>query len=198
MAGLSPDPALKPLRPGLAAVTRPLTVTACAALLGMDPAAFLKLNGLSEDTVLRPGWAVRTGGAGPSLTPQAHGAVMPEAEPVSRAAEETGLPADSPGAGEASPAADTAGNGDPSPEEEAPEFRVVPGALAPQLADWCQGAGWQMVWRAGRDVAIVSSVSYKGPFASALEAVFRDLRAVGQPFRVTVFEGNRVVDVAEE
>lgn len=195
---LPPDPALKPLRPGLAAVTRPLTVTACAALLGMDPAAFLKLNGLSEDTVLRPGWAVRTGGAGPSLTPPAHGAVMPEAEPVSRAAEETGLPADSPGAGEASPAADAAGNGDPSPEEEAPEFRVVPGALAPQLADWCQDAGWQMVWRAGRDVAIVSSVSYKGPFASALEAVFRDLRAVGQPFRVTVFEGNRVVDVAEE
>lgn len=39
---------------------------------------------------------------------------------------------------------------------------------------------------------------YKGPFASALEAGFRDLRAVGQPFRVTVFEGNRVVDVAEE
>ena len=74
----------------------------------------------------------------------------------------------------------------------------MPGALAPQLADWCQGAGWQMVWRAGRDVAIVSSVSYKGPFVSALEAVFRDLRAVGQPFRVTVFEGNRVVDVAEE
>ena len=84
---LPPDPALKPLRPGLASVTRPLTVTACAALLGMDPAAFLKLNGLSEDTVLRPGWAVRTGGAGPSLTPPAHGAVMPEAEPVSRAAE---------------------------------------------------------------------------------------------------------------
>lgn len=103
-----------------------------------------------------------------------------------------------PAPGEASPAADAAGNGDPSPEEEAPEFRVVPGALAPQLADWCQDAGWQMVWRAGRDVAIVSSVSYKGPFASALEAVFRDLRAVGQPFRVTVFEGNRVVDVAEE
>ena len=123
---------------------------------------------------------------------------MPEAVPVSPAAEETGLPADSPGAGEASPAADAAGNEDPSPEEEAPEFRVVPGALAPQLADWCQDAGWQMVWRAGRDVAIVSSVSYKGPFASALEAVFRDLRAVGQPFRVTVFEGNRVVDVAEE
>lgn len=65
---LPPDPALKPLRPGLAAVTRPLTVTACAALLGMDPAAFLKLNGLSEDTVLRPGWAVRTGGAVPDAS----------------------------------------------------------------------------------------------------------------------------------
>lgn len=194
----SPDPALKPLRPGLAAVTRPLTVTAAAALLGMDPAAFLKLNGLSGNTVLRPGWAVRTGGDGVTPTPPASESRTPEEEPVSGAPEETGPAADGSGAGQAASGPEAAGEETSSPEEEAPEFRIVPGALAPQLADWCRSAGWQMVWRAGRDVAIVSSVSYKGPFATALPAVFRDLRAVGQPFRVTVFEGNRVVDVAEE
>ena len=174
-------PALKPLEAGLAAVTRPLSVTACAALLGMDPEAFRKLNGLAPDTVLKPGWAVRTGGH--PLPDEAYGA-----EPQTDAASAEDTPDN---AGESRAESDL-------PEADAPAFLIAPGALAPQLAGWCRDAGWQLVWRASRDVSIVSSVSYKGPFASALRAVFRDLRAVGQPFRVTVFEGNRVVDVAEE
>lgn len=174
------EPALKPLGADLAAVTRPLSVTACAALLGMDPEAFRKLNGLAPDTVLKKGWAVRTGG---HTLPEA----AEEAEPRAEAA-----PEETPDNAKEPPA-----ESDPV-EAEVPVFLIAPGALAPQLAGWCRDAGWQLVWRASRDVSIVSSVSYKGPFASALRAVFRDLRAVGQPFRVTVFEGNRVVDVAEE
>lgn len=192
------DPPLKPLQPGLAAVTRSLSATAAAAFLGMPPSAFLKLNGLTHDTVLRPGWAVRTGVAGQPMTPPPSKPARPEAVPVSRVVEEMQPGSAGAGAAKTSSGPDAAENEASATEEEMPAFRIGPGALAPQLSEWCRIAGWQMVWRAGRDVSIVSSVSYKGPFASALEAVFRDLRAVGQPFRVTVFEGNRVVDVAEE
>ena len=67
---LPPDPALKPLRPGLAAVTRPLTVTACAALLGMvgriAPPAQRPRHAAAhgQDQPLR---ALRTGVSGPDI-----------------------------------------------------------------------------------------------------------------------------------
>ena len=78
---------------------------------------------------------------------------------------------------------------------QAAEYTLVPGTFIAQLSRWCERAGYQLVWKADRDVEILSNVAYRGAFSRCLSLVFRDLAAAGQPFRATLYERNRVLEV---
>ena len=77
-------------------------------------------------------------------------------------------------------------------------YKLEPGTLISQVSRWCDQAGYQLVWKADRDVEIVSYVQYRGAFFRTLKNLFKDLAKAGQAFRVTVYESNRVVEVTDE
>jgi hypothetical protein len=77
-------------------------------------------------------------------------------------------------------------------------FSVAPGHLLPQVRQWAERAGYQLVWRPDRDFNLASHAAYPGEFKDAMGRLFSDLAQGGHPLRVCIYESNHVVEVTEE
>lgn len=107
-----------------------------------------------------------------------------------------------------SPAMPPASNqvSDPTSEHRMAPAQAVPsqiyalgiGPLSRQLAQWCNLAGYQMVWNADDDYDITSHSAFGGDFKSALSELFNSLMDAGHPLRATIYERNRIVEVTGE
>ena len=202
-----------------------MTAGAAAAALGLDEVAFCRWNAVSPDSTLVRGRALRLAESGleqarASVPEDGAGTSADSGQTRSPSASPAPAAGDCPGDGPAvpgtvsgpsasiapsvlrAPAADrelsparSAQAAPPPPQIMA--FPLEPGTLIAQLSLWCDQAGYQLVWKACRDVEILSHVTYRGTFARSLSNVFRDLSAAGQAFRVTLYERNRVVEVTD-
>lgn len=77
-------------------------------------------------------------------------------------------------------------------------WQIQPGLLRAQLEKWSARAGYQVVWNVSRDYSIQNNTSFEGSFVDALTQLFTGLQQLGNSFKVTVYQGNRVVLVSEE
>lgn len=73
-----------------------------------------------------------------------------------------------------------------------------PGLLRAQLESWAALADYQVVWDVTRDYSIQNDTLFQGSFVDALTKLFTGLQQMGNSFKVTVYQGNRVVLISEE
>jgi hypothetical protein len=77
-------------------------------------------------------------------------------------------------------------------------WAINQGSLSSQLMGWASSAGYQLVWKVNRDLEMTSYSQFPGSFHEAMKNLFNGLAQAGHPLRVTLYEGNRVVEVVEE
>ena len=77
-------------------------------------------------------------------------------------------------------------------------WEIVKGEmLKAQLERWATDAGYTLIWSAHNDYEMQSNSTFNGPFKDAVKAFFGALQSNGHALRVTIFEGNSVVEVSE-
>lgn len=77
-------------------------------------------------------------------------------------------------------------------------WEIVKGEmLKAQLERWATDAGYTLIWSAHNDYEMQSDSSFTGSFQAAVKAFFGALQSGGHALRVTIFEGNRVMEVSE-
>ena len=77
-------------------------------------------------------------------------------------------------------------------------WEIVKGEmLKAQLERWAADAGYTLIWSAHNDYEMQSNSTFNGPFKDAVKAFFGALQSNGHALRVTIFEGNSVVEVSE-
>jgi len=91
------------------------------------------------------------------------------------------------------------GNSDAAPSAvPAPSWISEPGSLHSQLDSWAIKAQYQLVWKAKHDFELEARAKFDGDFVGAIKQLFSGLHRGGNPLRVTVYQGNNVVEVAED
>lgn len=75
---------------------------------------------------------------------------------------------------------------------------INPGLLRGQLEAWSARAGYQLVWEAKNDFEMFSQASFEADYIGAVTGLFSGMHAQGNPLRVTVYQGNRVLKVTED
>ena len=91
------------------------------------------------------------------------------------------------------------GNSDAAPSAvPAPSWIIEPGSLHSQLDSWAIKAQYQLVWKAKHDFELEARAKFDGDFVGAIMQLFAGLHRGGNPLRVTVYQGNNVVEVAED
>lgn len=91
------------------------------------------------------------------------------------------------------------GNSDAAPSAvPAPSWIIEPGSLHSQLDSWAIKAQYQLVWKAKHDFELEARAKFDGDFVGAIKQLFAGLHRGGNPLRVTVYQGNNVVEVAED
>ena len=77
-------------------------------------------------------------------------------------------------------------------------WEIVKGEmLKAQLERWATDAGYTLIWSAHNDYEMQSNSTFNGSFQAAVKAFFGALQSNGHALRVTIFEGNSVVEVSE-
>ena len=77
-------------------------------------------------------------------------------------------------------------------------WEIVKGEmLKAQLERWASDAGYTLIWSAHNDYEMQSNSTFTGPFKDAVKAFFGALQSGGHALRVTIFEGNNVMEVSE-
>lgn len=77
-------------------------------------------------------------------------------------------------------------------------WEIVKGEmLKAQLERWAADAGYTLIWSAHNDYEMQSNSTFNGPFKDAVKAFFGALQSNGHALRVTIFEGNNVMEVSE-
>lgn len=77
-------------------------------------------------------------------------------------------------------------------------WEIVKGEmLKAQLERWASDAGYTLIWSAHNDYEMQSDSTFTGPFKDAVKAFFGALQSNGHALRVTIFEGNNVMEVSE-
>ena len=77
-------------------------------------------------------------------------------------------------------------------------WEIVKGEmLKAQLERWATDAGYTLIWSAHNDYEMQSDSTFNGPFKDAVKAFFGALQSNGHALRVTIFEGNNVMEVSE-
>lgn len=77
-------------------------------------------------------------------------------------------------------------------------WEIVKGEmLKAQLERWATDAGYTLIWSAHNDYEMQSNSTFNGPFKDAVKAFFGALQSNGHALRVTIFEGNNVMEVSE-
>ncbi|MDR2893681.1 MAG: TcpQ domain-containing protein [Deltaproteobacteria bacterium] len=79
-----------------------------------------------------------------------------------------------------------------------PSWRMYPGLLRPQLEAWASEAGYSVVWKAKRDFEMETEVNFEADFIGMLHNLFLQMHEQGTPLKVTVYQGNNVVEITEE
>lgn len=81
------------------------------------------------------------------------------------------------------------------PVQAEPLFTLTKGSLFGQLQAWAKQEGYALVWNAPRDYQLEVPASFQGSFLTALQELFKGLNTGGAMLRVTVHQGNHVVEV---
>lgn len=77
-------------------------------------------------------------------------------------------------------------------------WEIVKGEmLKAQLERWASDAGYTLIWSAHNDYEMQSNSTFNGSFQAAVKAFFGALQSNGHALRVTIFEGNNVMEVSE-
>ena len=85
-----------------------------------------------------------------------------------------------------------------NPAEEARSWEIIKGEmLKAQLERWATDAGYSLIWSAHNDYEMQSDSSFTGSFQAAVKAFFGALQSGGHALRVTIYEGNKVMEVSE-
>ena len=120
--------------------------------------------------------------------------VSPVSSPLSASTssgDTAAVPASLPADAEIVPVSNPAGMGVRS-------WEIVKGEmLKAQLERWAADAGYTLIWSAHNDYEMQSNSTFNGPFKDAVKAFFGALQSNGHALRVTIFEGNSVVEVSE-
>lgn len=69
--------------------------------------------------------------------------------------------------------------------------------LRSQMEGWAAVAGYSLVWNARHDYEMRSSATFTGSFHDAVKRFYAALQANGLALRVTIYEGNKVMEVNE-
>ncbi len=69
--------------------------------------------------------------------------------------------------------------------------------LRDQMADWAARADYTLVWNAQNDYELRGSATFRGEFIDAVKTFFAALQANGLALRVTIYQGNKVMEVSE-
>lgn len=80
----------------------------------------------------------------------------------------------------------------------APEWNVQQGSLYSQLEGWANRAQYQLIWKATHDYELEAQAAFGGDFVEAIKQLFVGLHRGGHALRVTVYQGNKVIEVAED
>ncbi|WP_297226733.1 TcpQ domain-containing protein [uncultured Desulfovibrio sp.] len=124
---------------------------------------------------------------GPRVSP------VPSPVPTSTPSGDTAaVPASLPADAEIIPVSNPAGMGGVR------SWEIVKGEmLKAQLERWATDAGYTLIWSAHNDYEMQSNSTFNGSFQAAVKAFFGALQSNGHALRVTIFEGNSVVEVSE-
>lgn len=88
----------------------------------------------------------------------------------------------------------------PSLPETAPmsTWTITPGNLQAQVSAWSAQANYQLLWKTQNDFEMESHARFQGDFLDAIRQLFTGLQRSGHALRVTLYQGNNVLEVSEE
>ena len=69
--------------------------------------------------------------------------------------------------------------------------------LREQMESWAAQAGYTLIWSAQNDYEMQSSARFTGVFIEAVKNLFAALASNGLALRVTIYQGNNVMEVSE-
>ncbi len=69
--------------------------------------------------------------------------------------------------------------------------------LREQMTDWAASANYNLIWNAQNDYELRGSATFQGEFIDAVKTLFAALQANGLALRVTIYQGNQVMEVSE-
>lgn len=101
------------------------------------------------------------------------------------------------------PSAPTVSSETPTPVaataiEAVPVWEIHKGEMLRGLMEgWAAIAGYSLIWNAQNDYEMRSSATFSGVFVDAVKNFFAALQANGLALRVTIYQGNKVMEVSE-
>ncbi len=82
--------------------------------------------------------------------------------------------------------------------EAVPVWEIHKGKMLRGLMEgWAAIAGYSLIWNAQNDYEMRSSARFSGIFVDAVKNFFAALQANGLALRVTIYQGNKVMEVSE-
>lgn len=82
--------------------------------------------------------------------------------------------------------------------EAVPVWEIHKGEMLRGLMEgWAAIAGYSLIWNAQNDYEMRSSATFSGVFVDAVTNFFAALQANGLALRVTIYQGNKVMEVSE-
>lgn len=82
--------------------------------------------------------------------------------------------------------------------EAVPVWEIHKGEMLRGLMEgWAAIAGYSLIWNAQNDYEMRSSATFSGVFVDAVKNFFAALQANGLALRVTIYQGNKVMEVSE-
>lgn len=82
--------------------------------------------------------------------------------------------------------------------EPKPQWEISKGGMLRNLMEgWAAVAGYNLIWNAQHDYEMQSSATFGGDFIDAVKNFFAALQANGLALRVTIYQGNKVMEVSE-
>lgn len=69
--------------------------------------------------------------------------------------------------------------------------------LRSTMEGWAAVAGYSLIWNAQHDYEMRSDATFRGEFLDAVKHFFAALQANGLALRVTIYQGNKVMEVSE-
>lgn len=77
-------------------------------------------------------------------------------------------------------------------------WTITPGNLQAQVSAWSAQANYQLIWKTQNDFEMESHARFQGDFLDAVRQLFTGLQRSGHALRVTLYQGNNVLEVSEE